>query len=366
MSQLIEKYQYAVDEQEIVFDAAQYEVLLQLQRLNDHLIQAKPPWWKIWQSRPVIEGLYIYGPVGTGKTFLVDLFFQNLPQQYAKRFHFIHFMQLIDQELRKRQGEPDPLRQIIKDFANQTQVLCFDEFEVNDVAHAMILAELLDAFFANHLILIATSNTPPDELYQKGVQRQRFLPAIEAIKQHCQINSLVAKRDYRIGRAIQIETYLYPLTQAHNLVLEKQFQLIARNSLPMTTLVIQNREIQCIKSAANLIWFDFNQICQIPRSQLDYLELSQRYPNFIISHVKQMGPDDTRQAILWIQLIDVLYDQNRRIIISAEVPIDDLYLGGEMAHDFKRTISRLHEMQSMTYQNKAGYVSSDVLIRPGE
>ncbi len=363
MNSLIDSYQFAVSNGEIESDNAQIEVLQQLQSISNN-IKKKDNWsWLPWQ-RSKMKGLYIVGPVGTGKTFLVDLFFQHLPKGYGKRFHFLHFMQLIDQQLRQRQGQIDPLRKIIKVFAKQTKLLCFDEFAVDDVAHAMILAELFDEFFAQGLILVVTSNAHPDDLYLKGVQRQRFIPAIELIKQHCEIKNLIAQRDYRTGRSIHIETYIHPLTKAHDDLLARQYHLLASNSHANTQLIVQNRPVNCIKQADNIIWFDFNQICAVPRSQLDFLELSQRFNTFIISQVRQMGPYDTRQAILWIQLIDVLYDQNRRIIVSAEVEIEALYTGGEMSHDFKRTISRLHEMQSKDYQYKIGYLSSEQLIQP--
>lgn len=366
MNNLIDSYQLAVNREEIVSDSAQIEVLWALQEILSSISQKRSWSWWPWQKKNKTKGLYIVGPVGTGKTFLVDLFFQHLPQGYGKRFHFLHFMQLVDQQLRQRQGQIDPLRKIIKTFAKQTKILCFDEFAVDDVAHAMILAELLDEFFAHGLILVATSNTHPDNLYLKGVQRQRFISAIETIKDHCDIKTLLAQRDYRTGRTVHIKTYLHPLTQAHHDLLTSQFELLAVNPQTKTQLIVQNREVQCMKQADNIIWFNFDQICQVPRSQLDFLELSQRFTNFVISQVRQMGPNDTREAILWIQLIDVLYDQNRRIIVSAEIEIDALYTGGEMAHDFKRTISRLHEMQSTDYQHKLGYFSSDQLIQPEE
>lgn len=366
MSILIDSYQLLVSRGELESDEAQLEVLQKLQDILSNMGQKHLKSWWPWQKKEKPKGLYIVGPVGTGKTFLVDLFFQHLPKGYGKRFHFLHFMQLVDQQLRQRQGQVDPLRKIIKTFAKQTRLLCFDEFAVDDVAHAMILAELLGEFFAHGLVLVATSNTHPDNLYLKGVQRQRFIPAIKAIKEHCEIKTLLAQRDYRTGRTVHIETYVHPLTQAHHDLLASQFKLLAVNPQTKKQLIVQNREVQCVKQADNIIWFDFNQICQIPRSQLDFLELSQRFSTFVISQVSQMGPMDTRQAILWIQLIDVLYDQNRRIIVSAEVEIDALYTGGEMAHDFKRTISRLHEMQSKDYQHKVGYLSSEQLIQPEE
>ncbi|WP_367607486.1 cell division protein ZapE [Legionella sp. W05-934-2] len=366
MNALVERYQHAVSQGEIEFDAAQLAVLEHLQTILTDIHQNRAWSWWPWQQKPRTRGLYIVGPVGTGKTFLVDLFFQHLPKGYGKRFHFLHFMQLVDQQLRQRQGQMDPLRKVIKSFAKETRLLCFDEFAVDDVAHAMILAELLDEFFANGLIFVATSNTTPDNLYLKGVQRQRFIPAIEAIKKHCDIKTLIAQRDYRTGRTIHIETYMHPLSQAHQELLVKQFDLLAVNPQAKQCLIVQNREIHCVKQADNIIWFEFEQICQVPRSQLDFLELSRRFSTFVISKVRQMGPNDTRQAILWIQLIDVLYDQNRRIIVSAEVDIDSLYTGGEMARDFKRTISRLHEMQSTDYQHKMGYISSTQLIQPEE
>src|SRR3990167_1916680 len=231
------------------------------------------PWRKTKQKR----GIYLYGPVGTGKTFLMDLFYQEVSETRKGRFHFHHFMQQIDVQLRKLQGHQDPLRYLAHEIAKSIHLLCLDEFLVYDVVQAMILAELLQALFAEGIVLVTTSNTPPDELYLNGVQRVRFLPAIDLIKSHCEVISLSHQRDYRLEREQSLETYFYPLTPQNEKKLAKQFNTLETKKSKEGMLMIQNREIAFIQCGEKTVWFDFKVICNLPRSQLDYLEIADRF-----------------------------------------------------------------------------------------
>lgn len=345
---LLSHYETAIKRGDIVDDVLQRQVLLSMQRLADAL-QTKHSWLK-WRrkSRPA-TGIYLYGPVGVGKTYLMDLFYQQVGERQKARFHFHHFMQQIDAQLRRLQGQKDPLHRIAADLAKRTRLLCFDEFLVHDVAHAMILAELLEALFANGIVLVATSNIRPEDLYLNGVQRARFLPAIALIKTHCEVISLGEKRDYRLGREPLYAAYLYPLGTTTEAILMEQFAAIAQEKQENGSLIVQNRDIPFVKCGEKAVWFDFNVICNLPRSQLDYLEIADRFDTVFVSNIPMLSEKDTVHAILLVSFIDIMYDRGIRLVLSAAVPLEQLYVQGEVSQAFKRTLSRLQEMQSADY-----------------
>ncbi|RUR12993.1 cell division protein ZapE [Legionella sp. km772] len=350
MNLLIDHYNAAIDRGEINDDPMQRVVLNQLQQLVTDLEQTKSSWFS-WGKKSV-KGAYIYGPVGVGKTYLVDLFYDSLVEKKKARFHFHHFMQQIDAQLRRLQGQKDPLRLIAKEIAKTTRLLCFDEFLVDDVAYAMILAELLQALVREGVILVISSNTKPDDLYAKGVQRQRFLPAIALINKECVVMHLNEQRDYRLGREPLLNAYLYPLNQATQQKMEEQFALLVPQAEVNQLISIQSRAVPALKCGPKSIWFAFEVLCNFPRSQLDYLELADRFEHIFISGVPSLTVNHTAQAIMFINFIDVMYDRGIKVIISAAVPMDELYLSGEMFESFKRTLSRLNEMQSVDYLNR--------------
>lgn len=345
---LTAKYDAAIANHDIVNDPLQRNLLVPLEQLIDALATPVRRWFSFGRKQ-VIMGYYLYGPVGVGKTFLMDLLYEEVPITQKKRFHFHHFMQQVDAQLRRLQGQKNPLKQIATELANSTRLLCFDEFMVADVAHAMILAELLQELFRRGVVLVATSNTLPDDLYRNGPHRLRFLPAIAAIKSHCHVLSLGNKRDYRLGRIPELDTWLTPLGESSQRILLQQFDILAPDGETGTLLRIQNREITCIKCRERIVWFDFRIICNLPRSQLDYLEIADRFDTIFVSDIPRLEEKDTVFAILLVNFIDVMYDRGVRLILSAAVPIDELYTGGEMSQEFRRTTSRLHEMQSADF-----------------
>ncbi|MDI1353053.1 MAG: cell division protein ZapE [bacterium] len=348
---LLNVYDEAISREEINNDPLQRAILIHMQRLVDELLQANSSWFS-WGRKKPIKGLYIYGPVGVGKTYLVDLFYQYLEEKKKSRYHFHHFMQQIDAQLRKLQGTKNPVRQIAKNLAKTTRLLCFDEFLVDDVAYAMILAELLQALAVEGVILVISSNTKPDDLYLKGVQRARFLPAIAIIKSRCEVLNLNEKNYYRLGRQPLLEAYLYPLNELTQGAMEQQFTLLAPAEKESGAITIQNRDIPYLKCAGKNIWFAFDVLCNLPRSQLDYLEIADTFDTVFISGIPCLTVNHTAQTIMFVHFIDVMYDRGINIIISAAVPLSELYVAGELYETFKRTLSRLTEMQSVDYLNR--------------
>ncbi len=345
---VITQYEAAIHRGEIDDDSLQRDILMHMQGLAERVKKSNSS-WLYPLIKPQIKGVYLYGPVGVGKTYLIDLFYDCLEEKKKARFHFHHFMQQVDAQLRRLQGQKNPLRKIAKELAKTTRVLCFDEFMVHDVAYAMILAELLQALIASGVILVISSNIPPDDLYRNGVHRKRFLPAITAIKEHCEVLHLNEQRDYRIGRAPLLDAYLFPLNEQTGLTMERQFLLFASEFKENGVITIQNREISYLKLAEKSIWFAFDILCNLPRSQLDYLELADRFDTIFLSNIPELTAKHTLQAIMFIHFIDVMYDRGINIIISAEVAVEQLYVEGEMKETFKRTLSRLLEMQSVDY-----------------
>ena len=344
---LLAEYQAAVDKGQIEDNPIQRQILPHLQRIDKELKSRPFSWIKLGAKRNV-RGLYLSGPVGVGKTFLLDLFYQYASVKKA-RLHFHHFMQQVDARLRRLQGKKNPLRIIASDMSKSTRLLCLDEFLVNDIAHAMILTELLQALFENGVVLVTTSNTLPDELYLNGLQRARFLPAIELIKTHCQILAMASRTDYRLGRDPMSQAYLYPLNEQTAHALQNQFHQVADKCCDDGTVKVQNRSIPCVKISTNAIWFQFDVICAIPRSQLDYLELAQRFDVIFISGIPKLSERDGVKAFLFLHFIDVMYDKGVRVVISAAVPPEQLYAEGRHRQAFERAISRLKEMQSKDY-----------------
>ena len=348
---LLNQYQAAIQRGDIEDDPLQREILEQMQRLANDL-KANSSWFSRLYKPKMIKGLYLYGPVGAGKTYLVDLFYDALEENKKARFHFHHFMQMIDLQLRALQGQKNPLQQIAKKLATSIRVLCFDEFLIHDVAYAMILAELLQVIMAQGVILVVSSNTAPDDLYKEGVHRERFLPAIAAINKNCDVVYLNEQRDYRQGREPLVDAFLSPLSVHNQQIMEQQFKLLAGEYTENGFITIQNREIPYLKCAAKAIWFTFTVLCNFPRSQLDYLEIADKFDTVFVSDVPELTKNHTLETIMLIHFIDVMYDRGINIIISASVPLEQLYVQGEMLETFKRTLSRLTEMQSVDYLSR--------------
>ncbi|MEM9207683.1 MAG: cell division protein ZapE [Pseudomonadota bacterium] len=297
-----------------------------------------------------VRGLYIWGGVGRGKTFLMDLFYQTLSITAKRRNHFHRIMEEVHERLAAIEHVEDPLDQIADDIAQETRVLCFDEFFVSDIGDAMILGRLLEALFARGVCLVATSNSPPSELYRDGLQRQRFLPAIAALETHTEVIHLDGDTDYRLRLLEAAGTFLRSDDAATPERLESLFSEASSSPAQLNrVLPIRGREIVARRCGKSVVWFDFDTLCDGPRSQSDYISIARWYPTVILSDVPQMSKQLDDQARRFIALIDEFYDRRVKLIVAAAVDIDDIYAGNRLSFEFERTRSRLVEMQTTDY-----------------
>lgn len=352
----LEKYQADLARPEFVHDAAQEQAVLALDDLYRRLGRSRPAsgWLaRLRKTKPRPEkGLYMWGGVGRGKTYLMDVFFQCLPFEEKRRMHFHRFMQKVHRQMRERQGEKNPLTSIAKEFAARYRVLCFDEFFVTDITDAMILATLLQTLFDEGVTLVATSNIAPDGLYKDGLQRARFIPAIELLKQHTQVMNVDGGHDYRLRVLEQAELFHCPLGAEANRFMEERFAALAsehgRHRISGNILV-EGRKIATVRTTDDVVWFDFMALCDGPRSQNDYIEIAREFHTVLISDVQRMGVGSDDLARRFINLVDEFYDRGVKLVVTAETPIEDLYAGDRLDFEFERTRSRLLEMQSQEY-----------------
>ncbi len=352
-------------------DAAQANAVEHLQRLYDDLLKtpdtrpasvAGKGWAskvKGWLGRreetlepevPAISGLYFWGGVGRGKTYLVDTFYECLPFPQKMRTHFHRFMQRVHNELAHYKGEKNPLDLVAARFAEETRVICFDEFFVKDITDAMILANLLEALFERGVVLVATSNIVPDDLYRDGLQRARFLPAIDLLKRHCEVVNVDSGVDYRLRALERAEIFHSPLDAEAGRELERSFREIAghegERSVPIE---VNHRVLNAERLHEAVVWFDFLELCDGPRSQNDYIELAREYHTVLVSGVRRMTGATDDQARRFINMVDEFYDRGVKLLMSAEAPAEGLYSGGKLEFEYQRTLSRLQEMQSREY-----------------
>ena len=354
-----QKYQADLQDPLFQYDSAQENAVKELQRLYDELTH--PEQKRTWRvklqskfgkgmSKPSIQGLYFWGGVGRGKTYLVDTFYECLPFKRKMRVHFHRFMHRVHQEMKTLEGQSDPLKIIAKTFAKETKVICFDEFFVSDITDAMILGTLMEELFGHGIVLVATSNIVPDELYRNGLQRARFLPAIELINQNTRIVNVDSGIDYRLRTLEQAEIFHYPLDEQANQNLYKYFkQLAPELGTTDQEIEIAGRMIATLHFADGVVMFDFRAVCDGPRSQTDYMEISRVYHTVLIANVQQMGKTTDDIARRFIAMIDEFYERNVKLIMSSEVSMEALYSDGQLNFEFRRCLSRLNEMQSHAY-----------------
>jgi cell division protein ZapE len=336
-------------------DHAQRRVLTELDRLHLALLANTPD--SLFErvlarfSKPKqLPGLYIYGEVGRGKTFLMDLFYQSLPFPEKKRLHFHHFMQQVHQELAKLKHVSDPLDVICEQWSKSCRVLCFDEFFVTDIGDAMLLSGLLEGLFSRAVTLVTTSNLPPQLLYTDGLQRARFLPAIALLEKHCHVVKLDAAQDYRLRALTNAKIYLQPLSVDTEAAMAALFaQLISAEVQSDVAIDINDRQIQTRRLAGDVVWFSFNELCDGPRSANDYIEIAREFQTILLSDIPLLSANHEDAARRFMFLVDEFYDRKVNLIVQAAAPPDQLYQGRKFVFEFQRTISRLIEMQSQEY-----------------
>ena len=340
-------------------DVAQIALIEELQSVLDALMarqaQSDGILFRIKQTVGLtgdtfVSGLYVWGGVGRGKTLLMDLFFSNLPIEYKKRVHFHRFMLDVHQQLHQLKSQQNPLSKVAERVAEKNSVLCLDELFVADITDAMVLAGLFKELFARGVVLIVTSNTAVKNLYQNGLQRERFLPAIELLQQHCTLHHMGGDIDYRLRTLLSATTYVCPHCEDTDENFTAVFQRLAGDSLvSQNDLTIHGRTIPVRLIADGLCWFDFKGICEGPRSKVDYVELSRLFHTIFLSNIPLLGIEGDDPARRFVELIDELYDRRVNVVISAAQMPEHLYCGKRLSHSFERTVSRLREFSSADY-----------------
>jgi cell division protein ZapE len=304
---------------------------------------------KLISRPPIPRGVYLWGGVGRGKSFLMNCFHEAVGLQRKTRLHFHEFMREVHRELAEMHGTSDPLDALAKSISRRFRLICLDEFHVADITDALILHRLLEALFENRVGIVTTSNFPPDGLYPNGLHRERILPAIELLKDRLEVVNVDAGIDYRQSTLQAMEMYHAPLGPEADAAMSAAFERLAEARDESPQLRIEHRVIHARRRAGGVVWFDFRELCGGPRSQNDYLELATQFHTLLLSGVPQMSPRLASEARRFTWLVDVLYDRRVKLIVSAAVEPEALYTEGPLVHEFPRTVSRLREMRSAAF-----------------
>ena len=356
------RYQHDLSRDGFVADESQAQAVEHLEALYQRLVarQSKPAagilgglLHRFARSAPDPEqGLYFWGGVGRGKTYLMDNFFESLPFERKMHVHFHRFMRRVHQDLKRHKGKANPLELVADTIADETCIICFDEFFVSDITDAMILGLLLQELFARGVCLVATSNIVPDQLYLNGLQRQRFLPAIALLNKHCQVVNVDGGIDHRLRALEKAELYHSPLDRDADRAIQATFDSLVPVEGEIkrgVDLDVEGRPIPVLALAEDIVWFDFAAICEGPRSQNDYIDIAREFHAVMISNVPALGVTNDDAARRFINLVDEFYDRSVKLALSAAEPLPSLYSGGRLEFEFARTQSRLLEMQSREY-----------------
>jgi cell division protein ZapE len=347
------------------FDGAQHAAAQRLDALREALLASSPTILQRLRSllparagesaAAAVRGLYLWGGVGRGKSLLVDLFFASLQaapgsQLTAQRSHFHHFMRDVHAELGRIKQHAEPLEIVAERLAARARVICLDEFYVADIADAMLLAGLFDGLFRRGVTLVATSNLPPQDLYKDGLQRQRFLPAIDLIRSHVALIHLDGGIDYRLRQLERAPTYMDSKLAGSALALQERFTALAGAAAAgAAALRIEGRALHAVNSGHGMVWFEFSELCDGPRSQNDYIELARLYHTLFLANIPLFDSFNENAARRFIMLIDELYDRGVKIVVTAAAPPAELYRGEWLHVEFERAASRLIEMQTRHY-----------------
>ena len=344
----------------IAADPVQQLAIEKLQSLSRALAsykpsQGEPGWRRRLGLAPAAEtppvGLYLFGGVGRGKTMVMDMFFETAPLARKRRVHFYAFMLEVHQSIHARRAEKgDPIARVAQEIGAAATLLCFDEFHVTDIADAMILGRLFEALFAAGVVMVATSNRAPDDLYKDGLQRERFLPFIELLKQKLDVLAFDGERDYRLARLIGHPVYHVPADAAAHQALARTFADLTDGAQPQElTLLVQGRSLTVPRAARGVAWFTFEELCNRPLGPADYIALAQHFGTIILEGIPRLSSDRRNEAKRLNILVDTLYEAHGRIVASADVPPEEIYTEGDGEFEFHRTVSRLIEMQSADY-----------------
>jgi len=336
-----------------ILDHAQAVALDRLQQLADELAEFRAARQsalrRLFTAPDVPRGVYLWGGVGRGKTFLMDSFFASVSLRRKARVHFHAFMRDVHAELKGLVREEDPLVRVAELIAKRWRLICFDEFHIADIADAMILGRLLAALFDQGVVMVVTSNYPPDGLYQDGLQRENFLPTVDLLQQWLDVVQVDAGVDYRLRALERAETFHVPTGSDAEAALARAFEAMRSGPEENPRLEIEGRQLTAMRRAGSAVWFDFANLCDGPRSQRDYLELARRFAVMIISNVPVMSPEQGDVARRFTWLIDILYDHRVKVLASAAAQPDELYRSGPNVLDFARTVSRIAEMRTREY-----------------
>ena len=350
MSQdVVSVYEQSLKRRGFVSDSSQWRAVERLQRLHEEWAEYKKKrdnaLKRLLVKPPLPKGVYLWGPVGRGKSFLMDAFYLCVPLVRKRRVHFHHFMREIHRELDALKGTEDPIAAVAERTAQRYRLICFDEFHVSDIADAMILGRFLEQAMERGVEFVMTSNYHPDQLYSSGLQRERFLPAIELIKTRLDVVGVDSGVDYRRLKMEKVQ--VYHLTDAPLARIFEELKDVEEEKQPLD---VEGRTIPYRKRAGGLVWFDFDALCGGPRSYADYVDLTKRFHTIILSSVPRLSAKQSDAARRFTWLIDVLYDEHIKLVLSAQAAPEELFTEGENAADFQRTVSRLHEMQSAEYR----------------
>ncbi len=363
---VLEFYEQALTQRGFQADDAQRRAVDRLQQSYDEWVEYKAQRsnsFKRLINRPdVPRGVYMWGGVGRGKSFLMDSFYSVVPVVRKTRLHFHEFMRAVHRQLDELKGVADPLDEVAKRVAKKYRLICFDEFHVSDIADAMILYNLLKALFDNGVSFVMTSNYEPGTLYPDGLHRDRMLPTIKLLQDNLDVMNIDAGIDYRKRALEQVDSYHSPLNADTDRALRHAFAGVAETADEDPIVDIEARKIKALRRAGGVIWFDFNTLCGGPRSQNDYLEIASRFHTVILSGIPQMSAAMSSEARRFTWLIDVFYDHKIKLIMSAAVAPEELYTQGMLANEFHRTVSRIMEMQSREYMDSERRSEADSIV----
>jgi cell division protein ZapE len=366
----LSRYQRLIDQCEISPDFMQRAVVLQLQRLFER-VSAPDFFVEATEKRSLLSGLfshrkaavlpkmrpfgmYIWGDVGRGKSMVMDVFFHSLPTQKKKRLHFLQFMLDVHGRVhryRQSGAQGDPILAVAADIASECQILCFDEMQVHDITDAMILSRLFTALFNAGMVVVFTSNRPPEALYLDGLQRVKFLPFIDLLRERLDVVELASEKDYRVGRvAAMQQTYITPLGSEARAALDAAMASVTQHGacVPLD-IPVQGRVLHVPQSCGRVARMSFADLCAKPLGALDYMALTALFDTFVISDIPQLTPENRNEAKRFVTLIDVLYEAHATLICTAAAPPEDLYVSGDGSFEFERTVSRLKQMQSQDW-----------------